>query len=51
MKQVKPHALVVVHSKEIDDAGEANVGLRTFRVRRWKARSRRRGGTELGSLG
>ncbi len=30
MKQVKPHALVVVHSKEIDDAGEANVGLRTF---------------------
>jgi hypothetical protein len=29
-KEVKPHALVVVHSKEIDDAGEANVGLSTF---------------------
>lgn len=28
--QVKPHSLVVVHSKEIDDAGEANVGLPTF---------------------
>jgi hypothetical protein len=29
-KQVKPHQLVVVHSREIDDAGEANVGLPTF---------------------
>ena len=29
-KKVKPHPLVVVHSKEIDDAGEANVGLPTF---------------------
>ncbi len=29
-KEVKPHSLVVVHSKEIDDAGEANVGLPTF---------------------
>lgn len=29
-KQVKPHSLIVVHSKEIDDAGEANVGLPTF---------------------
>src|ERR1019366_2234997 len=29
-KDVKPHALIVVHSKEIDDAGEANVGLPTF---------------------
>jgi hypothetical protein len=29
-KQVKSHPLVVVHSKEIDDAGEANVGLPTF---------------------
>lgn len=29
-KEVKPHALIVVHSKEIDDAGEANVGLPTF---------------------
>ncbi len=29
-KSVKPHQLVVVHSKEIDDAGEANVGLPTF---------------------
>jgi len=29
-KDVKPHQLVVVHSKEIDDAGEANVGLPTF---------------------
>jgi hypothetical protein len=29
-KQVKPHTLIVVHSKEIDDAGEANVGLATF---------------------
>ena len=29
-KQVKPHALVVVHSRDIDDAGEANVGLPTF---------------------
>jgi len=29
-KQVKSHPLIVVHSKEIDDAGEANVGLPTF---------------------
>ena len=29
-KQVKAHQLIVVHSKEIDDAGEANVGLPTF---------------------
>lgn len=29
-KSVKPHQLVIVHSKEIDDAGEANVGLPTF---------------------
>ena len=29
-KDVKAHALIVVHSKEIDDAGEANVGLPTF---------------------
>ncbi len=29
-KDVKAHRLVVVHSKEIDDAGEANVGLPTF---------------------
>jgi hypothetical protein len=29
-KNVKPHQLMVVHSKEIDDAGEANVGLPTF---------------------
>jgi len=29
-KQVKPHRLIVVHSKEIDDAGEANIGLPTF---------------------
>lgn len=29
-KEVKPHQLVVVHSKEIDDAGEANIGLPTF---------------------
>jgi hypothetical protein len=29
-KEVKPHQLIVVHSKEIDDAGEANVGLPTF---------------------
>ncbi len=29
-KKVKPHTLIVVHSKEIDDAGEANVGLPTF---------------------
>lgn len=29
-KQVKPHQLIVVHSKEIDDAGEANLGLPTF---------------------
>lgn len=29
-KDVKPHSLIVVHSKEIDDAGEANVGLPTF---------------------
>ncbi len=28
--QVRAHALIVVHSKEIDDAGEANVGLPTF---------------------
>ena len=27
---MKPHTLIVVHSKEIDDAGEANVGLPTF---------------------
>jgi hypothetical protein len=30
VKELKPHALVIVHSKEIDDAGEANVGLPTF---------------------
>ena len=29
-RKVKPHTLIVVHSKEIDDAGEANVGLPTF---------------------
>jgi hypothetical protein len=29
-KEVKPHQLIVVHSKEIDDAGEASVGLPTF---------------------
>ncbi len=29
-RDVKPHQLVVVHSREIDDAGEANVGLPTF---------------------
>lgn len=29
-KKIAPHGLVVVHSKEIDDAGEANVGLPTF---------------------
>lgn len=29
-KDVKPHSLIVVHSKEIDDAGEANVGVPTF---------------------
>lgn len=29
-KQVKPHNLIVVHSKEIDDAGEANAGIPTF---------------------
>lgn len=29
-KDVKQHPLMVVHSKEIDDAGEANVGLPTF---------------------
>jgi len=30
LKQIKPHSLVVVCSTEIDDAGEANVGLPTF---------------------
>lgn len=30
IKDVRSHQLVVVHSKEIDDAGEANVGLPTF---------------------
>jgi hypothetical protein len=29
-RSVKAHQLVVVHSKEIDDAGEANIGLPTF---------------------
>jgi len=29
-RDVKQHAILVVHSKEIDDAGEANVGLPTF---------------------
>lgn len=29
-KKLKPHSVIVVHSKEIDDAGEANVGLPTF---------------------
>jgi len=29
-REVAQHSLVVVHSKEIDDAGEANVGLPTF---------------------
>lgn len=29
-REVKPHPIIVVHSKEIDDAGEANVGLPTF---------------------
>ncbi|WP_437665377.1 BREX-6 system phosphatase PglZ [Sorangium sp. So ce1182] len=29
-KSVKAHQLIVVHSQEIDDAGEANVGLPTF---------------------
>ena len=28
--KIRSHSLVVVHSKEIDDAGEANVGLPTF---------------------
>lgn len=30
MRRLGQHQLVVVHSKEIDDAGEANVGLPTF---------------------
>jgi len=30
VKSTKPHQLIVVHSKEIDDAGEANIGLPTF---------------------
>jgi hypothetical protein len=29
-RSLKPHQLVLVHSREIDDAGEANVGLPTF---------------------
>ncbi len=29
-KDLKQHSLIVVHSKEIDDAGEANMGLPTF---------------------
>jgi hypothetical protein len=29
-RDVADHTLIVVHSKEIDDAGEANVGLPTF---------------------
>ncbi len=29
-KKIAGHSLIVVHSKEIDDAGEANVGLPTF---------------------
>lgn len=29
-RSLKPHQLVIVHSREIDDAGEANVGLPTF---------------------
>ncbi len=29
-KKVAQHGLVLVHSREIDDAGEANVGLATF---------------------
>jgi hypothetical protein len=29
-KEVKPHQLIVVHSKEFDSAGEASVGLFTF---------------------
>lgn len=29
-REIKPHQLVVVHSRTIDDAGEANVGLPTF---------------------
>jgi hypothetical protein len=29
-RKVKAHQLVVVHSKEIDDAGEANIGIPTF---------------------
>ena len=29
-KDVKPHQVIVVHSKEIDDAGEASVGVPTF---------------------
>ncbi len=29
-KEVRDHGLVVVESREIDDAGEANVGLHTF---------------------
>lgn len=29
-RKVKAHQLIVVHSKEIDDAGEANIGLPTF---------------------
>ena len=31
-KQLKPHGLVIIHSKELDDAGEANVGLPTFEL-------------------
>ncbi|HWL85651.1 MAG TPA: BREX-6 system phosphatase PglZ, partial [Polyangiaceae bacterium] len=30
IKQIKQNELIVVHSKEIDEAGEANVGLQTF---------------------
>jgi hypothetical protein len=29
-RKIAPHGLIVVHSKEIDDAGEANMGLPTF---------------------
>lgn len=30
IQKTKSHSLVVVHSKEIDDAGEANLGVATF---------------------
>jgi hypothetical protein len=30
VKKLKPESLVMIHSRDIDDAGEANVGLATF---------------------